>query len=484
METAKQFLETLKKKLLKAVDAGNVDLANEITANLMVGFVMVIMGFLIFVSWILNEFGVFTVDKALMRECAIISIVLSTILSILNRTFHGDNPHLKYIMILGLILQCGALSCMLGHNVTMITALPTILSIRYFNQKFSVRMAIYSTIAFFIAAITCGLFGVVNLNIVKFQSGTTLPILTTLRAALESTAFDRKKYLVDYMIGDFLPRGIAFSVIAIVCCDIAKRGRQLIDFQNQITKKTSRIETELNLATEIQSSMLPCTLPAFPNHKNLELFAKNIPAKEVGGDFYDYFVIDDDHVAVEIADVSGKGVGAALFMMISKTVLKNQLLNGLSPAQAMTNANQQLCENNKAGLFVTVWLAVYEVSTGILRYVNAGHNPPIIKRPGDSCLYLKGKRGFVLAGLETAKYTEQEIQLKAGDELFLYTDGVTEATSKDNQLFGEDRLLERLDEINSESVADQVGDIITQIDQFAEGVEQFDDITMLGMKVH
>ena len=152
----------------------------------------------------------------------------------------------------------------------------------------------------------------------------------------------------------------------------AYRGKTMIDMQSDTAKKTSRIETELDLAKKIQTSMLPCLLPAFPDHENIELNAVYHPAKEVGGDFYDYFIIDKPHVGVVIADVSGKGVGAALFMTISKTVLKNQLQLGISPEEALTNANRQLCENNDAGLFVTCWAGVFDTETGVLSFVNAG----------------------------------------------------------------------------------------------------------------
>lgn len=484
METLRKFINSIKERLKKAIEDGEVDKANEISANLMVGTMASFMALAMLVGWILNEVGVFTANSRLMRETAIIAIVISMVLAFLNRLFHADKYWLKYVLLIGLTFECGAMCCILGHNVTLVTVIPAIFAIRYFNKNFSIQIGIVSAVAFFISTIVCAYIGIENLNVLPLAPGKTLVIVDDLRSAINVAGFDRGEYILSFIKNDYLPKALIYVIITAGCYSIAKRGREMLNIQDATAKKTSRIETELNLATEIQKNMLPCTLPAFPCHTELELLATNIPAKEVGGDFYDYFIVDDDHVAMLIADVSGKGVGAALFMMISKTVIKNQLQLGLDPAEAMTNANRELCENNTAGLFVTVWVGVYEVSTGILRYVNAGHNPPIIKKVGKECYYHKGKTGFVLAGMDDMVYHQSELQLNSGDELFLYTDGVTEATNKDNELFGEDRLLECLNKFSEESVEEQLKDVLGEVNSFVNGAEQFDDITMLGMKVH
>ena len=486
METLKQFAKGLKDKLFDIIGRGDVNQANEITANLMVGAMAFLMALFIGITWALNALHVFTVDPKLMAEAAIVAIAISLLVGGLNRAFKGDKPWLKYVLLVGLVFECGALSCVLGHNVTLVTVIPAVLAIRYFDLKTSIFTSLVSSVAFAISTVVCARIGIVNINVLPVADGTTWVFQDGIRATVMQymEGADRTAYLWSYIQNDYLPKALAFVVISVACASIAKRGRQMIDLQNEITHKTARIKTELNLATEIQTNVLPCALPAYPEHENLELFAKNIPAKEVGGDFYDYFRVDNDHVAFLIADVSGKGVGAALFMMISKTIIKNQLQLGIAPAEAMMNANAQLCESNSAGLFVTAWAGVYEVSSGTVRYVSAGHNPPVLKRKGEKASYVKGRSGFVLAGMDGTIYRENEMKLEEGDELFLYTDGVTEATNGENELFGEDRLLDCIDRIGSESIKDQVSDMLAEIDKFVAGAEQFDDITMLGMKVH
>ena len=248
-----------------------------------------------------------------------------------------------------------------------------------------------------------------------------------------------------------------------------------------ITAEKERIGAELNVATQIQADMLPRIFPAFPEHREFDIYATMEPAKEVGGDFYDFFLVDEDHLALVIADVSGKGVPAALFMVIAKTIIKNHAQNREGPAQTFIHANEQLCEGNDAGLFVTTWMGVLEISTGKFIYVNAGHNPPLLKRAGGEYAWLNSRPGFVLAGMEGMRYQENVLELAPGDQLYLYTDGVTEATNRDNELFGEERLLAALNEEPGLSVYELLPKIKKRIDDFAGDAEQFDDITMLGL---
>ncbi len=249
----------------------------------------------------------------------------------------------------------------------------------------------------------------------------------------------------------------------------------------EITAEKERIGAELNVATQIQADMLPRIFPAFPDRAEFDIYATMDPAKEVGGDFYDFFLVDDDHLAVVIADVSGKGVPAALFMVIAKTLIKNHAQNKDTPGEVFTQTNEQLCEGNDAGLFVTAWMGILEISTGKFIYVNAGHNPPLLKH-ADGCFeWLKSRPGFVLAGMEGSRYRENVLELTPGDTLYLYTDGVTEATNASQELFGEDRLLAALNEEPGLPVNQLLPKIKGQIDSFVGEAEQFDDITMLGL---
>ena len=230
--------------------------------------------------------------------------------------------------------------------------------------------------------------------------------------------------------------------------------------------------------------MLPRIFPAFPERTEFDIFASMDPAKEVGGDFYDFFLIDEDHLALVIADVSGKGVPAALFMVISKTLLKNQALMKKAPKDILTEVNGQLCENNDAQMFVTVWLGIYEISTGKLTAANAGHEYPAIRRADGKFELYRDKHGFVLAGMENIKYRQYELQLNAGDTLFVYTDGVAEAADSSNELFGTDRMTEALNREPDAEPQKLICNVNEKIAEFVGEADQFDDITMLAIKIN
>ena len=252
-----------------------------------------------------------------------------------------------------------------------------------------------------------------------------------------------------------------------------------VDNLKSVTAEKERINAELSLASEIQAHMLPCIFPPFPEHKEFELYATMTPAKEVGGDFYDFFMLDETHLAVVIADVSGKGVPAALFMVIAKTLIKNQTQTGMEVNEVFASVNRLLSDGNDMGLFVTAWLGILELTSGKLTYVNAGHEAPLFKLKGGEFVYLKSKPGFVLALTDFAGYQKNELYMQPGDRLFLYTDGVTEATDTDKQLYGRERLLEFMNKHNSDGTEEVLRKLKMELDQFVGEAPQFDDITML-----
>ena len=249
--------------------------------------------------------------------------------------------------------------------------------------------------------------------------------------------------------------------------------------QEQAEKE--RIGAELNVAANIQGSMLPCTFPAFPERSEFDIYAVMQPAKEVGGDFYDFFLINKRTLGVVIADVSGKGVPAALFMVISKTLIKNTVLSGKEPEAVFETVNKMLCENNNAGMFVTAFLGCLDIPTGKFTFVNAGHNLPLLRSNGKFD-WLKTQATFVLASLEDMFFSQHEITLKPGDELFLYTDGVTEAENNEKALFGNSLLLETANNNLDLPLNDFTMSINREIEKFADGAEQADDITMLVLR--
>ena len=255
--------------------------------------------------------------------------------------------------------------------------------------------------------------------------------------------------------------------------------KEYVSNLQSITAEKERINAELNLASNIQAHMLPCIFPAFPEHDECDIYATMTPAKEVGGDFYDFFMIDRSHLAVVMADVSGKGVPAALFMVIAKTLIKNYAQMGNPVNEVFNIVNRLLCDGNDAGLFVTAWMGLLELETGRFTYVNAGHNPPLFARNNGEFEYIKARPGFVLAGVDTVKYKLNEMMMMPGDRIFLYTDGVTEATDADNQLYGVERLIKFMNSHRTDSATDMLHELKADIDSFVGEAPQFDDVTML-----
>ena len=246
-----------------------------------------------------------------------------------------------------------------------------------------------------------------------------------------------------------------------------------------LNSEKARISTELSLATNIQSSMLPGDFPAFPDRKEFEIYASMTPAKEVGGDFYDYFLIDDDHLCLVIADVSGKGVPAALFMMAAMITLRNLAKQETSPAGILAKANDAICSTNKEEMFVTVWLGILEISTGKLTAANAGHEYPVFSGEKGHFELYKDKHGFVVGGMSGVKYREYEALLTPGSRLFVYTDGVPEATNAENEMYGTERMVDALNQKKDASPEEILTTVRASVDEFVKDAEQFDDLTML-----
>ena len=249
-----------------------------------------------------------------------------------------------------------------------------------------------------------------------------------------------------------------------------------------IKEAEERIDAELAFAKAIQHSALPAVHPLYDNRKEFDIFASMHTAKEVGGDFYDFYFIDEDHLAFLIADVSGKGIPAAMFMMRSKTIIKSYAESGMSVEEVFTLANEKLCEGNDAGMFVTAWMGILNIRNGKVLFANAGHNHPLVKHSDGTFEYLKSRAGFVLAGMEGVRYRKNELVLEPGDAIYLYTDGVTEATDLNEELYGEDRLHSILEKYKDETMEVICSEIKKDVDLFAGEAPQFDDITMLALK--
>ena len=289
----------------------------------------------------------------------------------------------------------------------------------------------------------------------------------------EKAVFERLWFIIASLAGVALL--IAYWVRSYIRNKVVK-----LEKQHKEESERQRVTGELQMASQIQSGMLP--KDSFPERTEFDLYASMTPAREVGGDFYDYFLVDDDHLCLVMADVSGKGIPASLFMMTSKVLLKSLALGAIPPSEVLETANREICKNNQMEMFVTVWLGILELSTGRLTAANAGHEYPVIGRVNGSFELIKDKHGFVVGGMDGMKYTDYELQLEPGDKLFLYTDGVPEATNSENEMFGTDRMLEVLNSDMSASPWKMLREIEIAVNGFMKGAERFDDLTMLGFE--
>ena len=256
-----------------------------------------------------------------------------------------------------------------------------------------------------------------------------------------------------------------------------------IENLTEVTSEKQRIGTELALAKSIQENSLKNVFPAFPDRKDFDIYASMTPAREVGGDFYYFALIDDDHLALSIGDVSGKGIPAALVMMVTNILTSDRMRMGKTPAEALTFVNKDICERNRAGMFITVWLGILELSTGKLIASNAGHEYPVLQHADGTFELVKDKHGLVLGGLEETVYTEYELHLEPGMKLFVYTDGVPEATDADNNMFGTDRMLEALKKDPGATPEQVLKNVHQAVNDFVKDAEQFDDLTMLCVEL-
>ena len=283
----------------------------------------------------------------------------------------------------------------------------------------------------------------------------------------------------QFVMEDVYRTGDEIEVLAESFAKQSARTALYIDQIRRVTAEKERIGAELDMASRIQGSQLPRLFPPFPDRKEFSLYASMTPAKEVGGDFYDFFMIDHDHMGFVMADVSGKGVPAALLMMVSRVLIKSSLQNGHSPAETLERVNNQLCESNDAEFFVTVWLAVLEISTGKGIAANAGHEHPVLRRAGGRYELLVYRHSLPVGAMKDVPFRQHSFQLQPGDSFFVYTDGVAEATDRNKELYGTERMLAALNR-EADAQPDRILSNLTEdIDRFVDGAEQFDDMTML-----
>ncbi|MBR2470529.1 MAG: PP2C family protein-serine/threonine phosphatase [Fibrobacter sp.] len=394
----------------------------------------------------------------------------------------------KYVGLVALLLAISLYTVIYSYGVELLFAIPIVLSCRYYLKKVTLNVSIVTTIAYIVSKFLSSIYGLPDINMVSFVPGTIITITSTMDAAIADAISQLQgealhQFLVDYNINNFfycIDSNLVFLLAIIyVCYNTTKRMQTMVLIQADISSKKAAVESELKMGNSIQISMLPHN---FPSSESVEIFATMDPAKEVGGDFYDFFFIDKTHVGIVVADVSGKGVPAALFMVITKTLIKDQAKLGLSPEKVFTKVNHSLSKSDDEGMFVTAWFGVLDMETGVLNYSNAGHNPPLICIGGKDFQFLRSpKRKLPLAAMDKVEYYQESITLSAGDSIFLYTDGVTEACHQ-KDFYGETRLTEYLNKNRDTDLEGVLHGLKAELDAFADGEPQYDDITMLMMK--
>lgn len=339
---------------------------------------------------------------------------------------------------------------------------------------------------------------IVSAVIVYISGGTSrvYPNLMYFPITIAATTSSKKHVLIHaivsgLLIGPFMPlnanenimqtpenwmiRTLFFILVALVISFF-------VNYYLEEHKNKEKIESELKIANKIQASMLPRIFPPYPDREEFDIYASMTPAREVGGDFYDFYLIDEDRVAIIIGDVSGKGVPAALFMVIAKTLIKNEAQRGLAPDQILYNVNNTLCKDNEELLFVTSFVGILNLKENKLEYSNAGHNPPILKRAQGYFDYISLKSGFVLGGMENFEYQLEEMSFKPGDIIYVYTDGITEAMNQNREQFSEERLLETLNNIEEDELEFIERNIKKAVNDFSGDAPQYDDYTMIMLK--
>ena len=447
---------------LESVD--DILLRNEIQANRMTSASLFNLALISILAMVFAKIGIISTNYGSMLVYWLIigDFLVGALYSFIRL---GRGKSTKYVILTFTILGVAGLLENVGPIAAIFLVIPLLLSERYFNVKFSIYiLSLILVIVPFMVMI-----GALH--------GNYAPDILHLEGELSShTQAEIAKNATLHIV---MPIELGIITIVIVSINTAIKGKQLSDEDTQTKLNSSRIENELKLAQDIQANMLPRIFPPFPDHSEFDIYAFMKPAKEVGGDFYDFFMIDDTHVAIVIGDVSGKGVPAALFMVTAKTLIKDYSLLELNPAEVFTRVNKMLSEGNDFGLFVTSFLGVLDINSGLLTFVNAGHNPPLIMGEDGNYTYLKSRRGLVLAGLDSTKYKANQVYLKPNDRILLYTDGVTEANNPNNELYSEERLLNYMNNSKDASLDKVINGLYKEVTDFQDTKEQFDDVTML-----
>lgn len=461
----KKWVSRIKEEVKNTFITEEVFWKNEIDANMLLAKIMVFSALVLVMTNILNYVGIYKVPSTYLNVIVLQGLFELLIPAGLCFFYKGEKRWLKWLLIIMLTFVYARVYTAVSYRTAILMVLPVLFSCRYYSRRLTEIIATITTITFLAAAVCSKSLGSVDMNNVAVASvdEVSVPISIILKRS-------------------FLPSYILFWLAVIAAYNIAYRGRKMILEQHEISKNQSRVETELTMAKQIQERALPL-VPDLPKHDEFDLSASMNTAKEVGGDFYDFMFIDPTHLAIVIADVSGKGVPAALFMMVSKILLSSRIMLGGTPGQILADVNNQLCEKKMDNMFVTVWLGIVDLTNGHVVTANAGHEYPIICHKDGDFEVFKDKHGLVLGGLPDMKYVESEFDFAPGDTLYLYTDGVIEANNAQDEFFSLDRTLEVLNSNKDADMQTLLDKMKEAIDAYAGEAEQFDDITMIAFRM-
>lgn len=434
---------------------------NEIRANNIMAKFLLCCAVFLASSWLLNCLGIFDIDQKYIFSIFPVGIFCLIVPVVICRKMKGVGHWIKYVIFFSFIVTLAYLDSILTYNSTLFIILPIVFSCWYFSAAFSIITTITTSIVFTISA-----------YVGAYINYYTTPDLNFYNSSMS-------EYIKAIMLQSFLPRYFVFLVVCAASFIIAVLGKKMIASQSKMAK----VENELEMAKNIQSNVLPD-----PNdleeccYRDFDLFAKVMPAREVGGDFYDFFYLDETHLALIIADVADKGIAASLYMMMSKLMLDNSLSILRNPKQILENVNNHLSSKNLKGMFVTVWLGILDLESGEIICANAGHEYPVIRRAGGKFELFIDEHDFVLGALPGIKYQNSVLQLNEGDTLFVFTDGITEATNPAGDFYGTDRMLNALNQYSECSCEQLINGLIYDISKFSSTSAQFDDMTMLAIR--
>ncbi|MBR1472415.1 MAG: serine/threonine-protein phosphatase [Lachnospiraceae bacterium] len=396
---------------------------------------------------------------------------------------HFEKRWVKYLLMAMLINLLAVADVVFTYNVSILMILPMVISCRYFSTRYTMEISLVSFAVFFLSTVMGAFFGDLDLNSLELPLGTVIeikdePWLYDTVYAMQ-IPFDRMVYLKDVLHFSYLVDFMQALTVFLGCVSLSYFGNKLILRQKEMSESAARTHSELEVAANIQMAALPAEPP---RNCCFELIGSMKPAKEVGGDFYDYFMVDAKHLYFVIADVSGKGVPAAMFMMEAKSILADQARMKKSPAEILNGANKALCLHNQENMFVTAWAGILETSTGKLCFASAGHEDPVIKAADGSVSFLREDHDMPLGCFDLLNYSEYERQLSPGMEMCCYTDGVTEAMNAEDKMFGAERLLAVMNAAREATAEELMEHVKKNVAAFVGEADQFDDLTLLYLK--